>query len=316
MWDAKFWAQVWEVMFWPLVACVLLPPLLVYLGLHVVQRGIIFVDIAMAQMASLGFCVGALWHLELDDPLNIAIALGFTLVAAALFSFTNKSGSEVPQEATIGIAYVVAAAAAVLIVSRAAHGNEEIKNMLVGNILNTSAGDILGVGNFLGKFLPAMKILNEPLAEGVQGGFLPGTAWWFAFVGLVHFIFRRQLCGVSFAREQSRAQGMRVRAWDFLFYALFGFVVTSFVRIAGVLLIFSYLIVPSVCAVLLARTMRIRLLIGCIIVLLGGVGGMIGSSYADLPSGAAIVCALGALLVITAITAPLLRRMIQRPRPH
>jgi len=304
---------MWEVMFWPLVACVLLPPLLVYLGLHVVKRGIIFIDIAMAQMASLGFCVGALWHLELDDPLNIAIALGFTLVAAALFSFTNKSGSEVPHEATIGIAYVVTAAAAVLILSRAAHGDEEIKNMLVGNILLVSPEDILRVGTFLGKFLPTMKILNEPITESAPGGFLPGAAWWFAFVGLVHLIFRRQLCGVSFSREQSRANGMRVRAWDFLFYALFGLVVTSFVRIAGVLLIFSYLIVPAVCAVLLARTMGIRMIIGCIIALIGGVGGMIGSFYADLPSGAAIVCALGVLLIITAVIAPIIRR--KNPQP-
>ncbi|GDX09743.1 hypothetical protein LBMAG57_15150 [Verrucomicrobiota bacterium] len=106
---------------------------------------------------------------------------------------------------------------------------------------------------------------------------------------------------------------MRVRAWDFLFYALFGFVVTSFVRIVGVLLIFSYLIVPAVCAVLLARTMRIRMLIGCIIALVGGVGGMIGSFYADLPSGAAIVCELGVLLVTTASIAPLIRRKTPRP---
>ncbi len=106
---------------------------------------------------------------------------------------------------------------------------------------------------------------------------------------------------------------MRVHAWDFLFYALFGFVVTSFVCIVGVLLIVSYLIVPAVCAVLLARTMRIRMLIGCVIALGGGVGGMIGSFYADLPSGAAIVCALGILLVTTASIAPLIRRKTPRP---
>ena len=272
---------MWEVMFWPLVACVILPPLLVWLGLHVVQRGIIFIDIAMAQMASLGFCVGALWHLELEDPLNIAIALGFTIVGAALFSFTNKSGSEVPQEATIGIAYVVAAAAAVLILSRAAHGDEEIKNMLVGNIL---------------------LVTKEEIAR---------TAGLFAFVGLVHFIFRRQLLRVSFARGDARSEGMKVRAWDFLFYALFGLVVTSFVRIAGVLLIFSYLIVPAVCAVLLARTIGRRMLTGCIVALLGGVGGLFASFYADLPSGAAIVCALGILLAATACVAPLIRKIIR-----
>ncbi len=301
------WKEIMEVMRWPLVACVILPPLLVYLGLHVVQRGIIFIDIAMAQMASLGFCVGALMHLELDDPRNIGIALAFTIVGAALFSFTNKRGSEVPHEATIGIAYVVAAAAAVLVLSRAAHGDEEIKNMLVGNILLVSAEDLLCVGRFLGRFLPAMKILNEPGVEGLHSDFLPGTVWWFAFVGLVHFIFRRQLCGVSFRREQARAQGLRVRAWDFLFYALFGFVVTSFVRLAGVLLVFSYLIVPAVCGVLLARRLGARLLVGCGVALLGGIAGLFASFYKDLPTGAAIVCALGILLAVVAFIAPFLR---------
>ena len=273
---------MWEVMFWPLVACIILPPLLVYLGLHVVQRGIIFIDIAMAQMASLGFCVGALYGLELEDPRNLAIALGFTIVAAALFSFTNKSESEVPQEAVIGIAYVVAAAAAVLVLSRAAHGDEEIKNMLVGNIL---------------------LVTKEEIAK---------SAGLFAFVGLVHAVWRRQLLRVSFSRAAAHAQGVSVRAWDFLFYALFGLVVTSFVRIAGVLLVFSYLIVPAVCAVLFARGIAKRMLIGCAVALLGGVGGLIWSFKKDLPTGAAIVCALGALLILAAILAPL-RRMKRSP---
>jgi zinc/manganese transport system permease protein len=114
---------------------------------------------------------------------------------------------------------------------------------------------------------------------------------------------------VSFAREQSRSGGLSVRAWDFLFYALFGFVVTSFVRIAGVLLVFSYLIVPAVCGVLLARTIGRRMLIGCIVALIGGSGGLFVSFKADLPTGAAIVCVLGALLIIVACAAPLLRRM-------
>ena len=179
--------------------------------------------------------------------------------------------------------------------------------MLVGNILLVSAEDLLCAGSFLGRFLPAMKILNEPGTEGVHSEFLPGTVWWFAFVGFVHFIFRRQLCGVSFAREQSCSQGRRVRAWDFLFYALFGFVVTSFVRIAGVLLVFSYLIVPAVCGVLLARTIGKRMLIGCIVALIGGGGGLFVSFKADLPTGAAIVCALGILLVAAAFLAPLIR---------
>ncbi|MDP9254901.1 MAG: metal ABC transporter permease, partial [Verrucomicrobiota bacterium] len=133
---------MFEVMFWPIVACVVLPWLLVYLGLHVVQRGIIFIDIAMAQMASLGICVAVLLHLDLESAKTFAIALGFTLAGGAIFSVTGKRTSQIPQEAVIGISYVVAAAAAVLLLSRAAEGDEEIKRMLVGDILLVSPRDV------------------------------------------------------------------------------------------------------------------------------------------------------------------------------
>src|SRR5438874_4090336 len=133
---------MWEVMFWPIVACILLPGLLVYLGLHVVKRGIIFIDIAMAQMASLGICTAVLLRLDLQGWPTFAIALGFTLIGSAIFSLTGKRNSEVPQEAVIGIAYVVAAAAAVILLSRSAEGDEEIKNMLVGNILLVTPAEV------------------------------------------------------------------------------------------------------------------------------------------------------------------------------
>ena len=129
-------------MFWPCAACVLLPWLLVYLGLHVVQRGIIFIDIAMAQMASLGICVGVLLGYEPESPISYAMGLGVTLLGAAIFSVSAKRSSQVPQEAVIGIAYVVAAAAAILLLSRSAHGNEEIRNMLVGDITVVSAAEV------------------------------------------------------------------------------------------------------------------------------------------------------------------------------
>jgi zinc/manganese transport system permease protein len=235
---------MWDVMFWPIVACVLLPWLLVYLGLHVVQRGIIFIDIAMAQMASLGICVAVLFHLNLESPATFAIALGFTLAGAAIFSVTGKRTSQVPQEAVIGIAYVVAAAASVLLLSRAAEGDEQIKQMLVGNIL-----------------------LVTPLEVWKCFGL-------FAIVGLLHFALRRNFLLVSYDRDGAYEKGLRVRWWDFLFYAAFGLVVTSFVRIAGVLLVFSYLIVPAVCGINLAGSLGRRLLIGWLIALIGGVGGL------------------------------------------
>ena len=258
-------------MFWPIAACVLLPWLLVYLGLHVVQRGIIFIDIAMAQMASLGICVALLFRIDLHSWETFAIALGFTLAGAAIFSFTGKRASQVPQEAIIGIAYVVAAAAAVLLLSRAAEGDEEIKQMLVGNILLVSPGDVWRCFAL------------------------------FVAVGIFHFALRRSFLLVSFNREAAFEAGLRVRWWDFLFCATFGLVVTIFVRIAGVLLVFSYLIVPAVCGVQVARRISHRLLIGWVVALIGGVGGLFFSFYGDLPSGAAIVCTFGVLLVLISI---------------
>ena len=275
---------MWDVMFWPIVACVLLPWLLVYLGMHVVQRGIIFIDIAMAQMASVGICVAVLLHLDLESPATFAIALGFTLVGAAIFSVTGKRESKVPQEAVIGIAYVVAAAAAVLLLSRAAEGDEEIKNMLVGNILLVTPGD---VWKCFGLFI---------------------------LVGAFHFAFRKKFLLVSFDREAAYQQGWKVRLWDFLFYASFGFVVTSFVRIAGVLLIFTYLIVPAVCGISLAASLRNRLLIGWLLSLLGGVAGLFLSFYSDLPSGAAIVCVFGAVLILVSVVG-MIRTRQSRTKP-
>ncbi len=270
---------MWEVMFWPIVACVLLPWLLVYLGLHVVQRGIIFIDIAMAQMASLGICLAVLLHIELESWTTFGIALGFTLAGAGVFSVTGKRTSQIPQEAVIGISYVVAAAGAVLLLSRAAEGDEEIKNMLVGNILLVTPREVW-----------------ERFAL-------------FLAVGLLHFILRKNFLLVSFNRDAAYVKGLRVRWWDFLFYAAFGLVVTSFVRIAGVLLVFSYLIVPAVCGINLAARISHRLLIGWMIAWLGGIAGLFLSFWWDLPSGAAIVCTFGALLIAVSMYALIRNRL-------
>ena len=270
-------------MLWPIVACILLPWLLVYLGLHVVQRGIIFIDIAMAQMASLGICLAVLLHLDLESWTTFSIALGFTLAGAAVFSVTGKRASQIPQEAVIGISYVVAAAAAVLLLSRAAEGDEEIKNMLVGNILLVTPREVW-----------------ERFAL-------------FAAVGILHFVLRKNFLLVSLDRDGAYQKGLRVRWWDFLFYAVFGLVVTSFVRIAGVLLVFSYLIVPAVCGISLAHRIGNRLLIGWIIALIGGIAGLFLSFWWDLPSGAAIVCTFGAILIIISICGLLRARSRRAP---
>lgn len=264
---------------WPMLALVLLPALLVYFGLHVVERGIIFVDLALAQVAALGFAVAVVIGSHPDhDVLPYVLSVGFTLIGAALFSLTRFKHARVPQEAIIGIIYVVAAAAGTLVLSRSAEGDEEIKTLLVGNILLVGRWEVLR------------------------------TFGLYVIIGLVHFVLRDRFLAVTFHEDEVLRRGVSVRLWDFLFYATFGVVVTSFVRIAGVYLVFSYLIVPAVCGALLSGSVRNRLVIGWVVALCAGLTGILASVRLvdlDLPTGPTIVCTFGLLLILCAAAARL-----------
>jgi zinc/manganese transport system permease protein len=258
---------------WPLLALVLLPGLLVYLGLHVVERGVIFVDLALAQVAALGVAVAILLGASPEhDRLPYAMALLFTFVGAAVFALTRFRHPRVPQEAIIGIVYIVCAAACVMVLSRTAAGDEDIKNLLLGNILLVTREQVLG------------------------------TFALFAAIAVFHLVFRRQFLLLSFELERAIAEGLRTRLWDFLFYVTFGFAVTSFVQVAGVYLVFSYLIVPAVCGALLSSGIPARLAIGWSVALAAGVAGLLLSTQwtaMDLPTGPTIVCMFGALLLLS-----------------
>ena len=267
-------AEIITVMKWPLIACLLLPGMLVYLGLHIVRREVIFVDLALAQVASLGACVSLLLGHEASAPQTYLWSFGFTLVGAAIFAVTRmRHHSRVPQEALIGITYVVAAAAGILLLSRTAEGNEELRRTLIGDVLLVSPREVLKT------FLIYLAI------------------------GAVHCLFRKKFMMISFEPDCAEAEGMSVRWWDFLFYALFGLVVTSFVQIGGVLLVFSYLIVPAVCANLLASRVVVLLLVGWLIATAAGVLGLYAAYRFDLPTGAAIICVLGAALLLCGLAA-------------
>ena len=260
------------VMKWPLVACLLLPGILVYFGLHIVRRGIIFVDLALAQVAALGMCLCLMLGHDPHDFHTYLWSLGFTLIGALIFTFTRtRENHRVPQEALIGIVYVVAAAAAILLLSKSTAGNEELKNTLVGDVLNVSQSQVWQ------------------------------TFALFAVIAVIHLLFRKRFLALTF--DAASATKPRARWWDFLFYATFGLVVTSFVQIGGVLLVFSYLVVPAVCANLLATSLGTMLAIGIAAAMLGGVGGLVASYQFDLPTGAAIVCTLGLVLIIAAVAA-------------
>lgn len=254
----------------PFAACLILAGIHCYLGLHVVTRGVIFVDLALAQVAALGTTVALLFGHELGSPQAYYLSLGFTFIGAAIFALGRFRDNKVPQEAIIGIVYAVCSATAVLVLDRAPHGHEAIKAMLVGSILYVTWPGILK------------------------------TFLIYALVGLIHYFLRKQFLLISVDVQEAWSRGIRVRLWDFVFYVTFGFVVTSSVQIAGVLLVFSYLIVPAVCAMLFVEGIFPRLLLGWALGFAASVMGMLVSIKWDLPTGASIVSSFGIVLIASA----------------
>ncbi len=227
----------------PFVASLILTGIHAYLGVHVVERGVIFVDLALAQIAALGATVAIVAGMDPHGRNSYWISLGFTFLGAAIFALARTRRGHIPQEAFIGIAYSVASAMAILLMSKATGETEHLKDMLVGNILAVSWPEVMN-------------------------------------------------------HEKAESLGVSVRFWDFLFYASFGFVVTSSVAIAGVLLVFCYLIVPSVGAMLFADRIGPRLAIGWTMGTLVSALGCYLSVLLDTPTGATIVVTFGGVLVV------------------
>ncbi len=265
-------------MLMPFLVCLILTGILAYFGMHILSREIIFVDLALAQIAALGATFAFLAGYGLYSTAAYLYSLLFTFLGAAIFSLTRMRERRVSQEAIIGIVYVVSAAAAILVVDRAPQGAEHIKFMLAGNVLTVRSGDFL-------------KLL---LLSGL--------------VGLFHWVFRRRFLMISFEAERAYQEGIWVRLWDFLFYISFGFVVTSAVQIAGILLVFSYLIVPAVCGILFAERIGVRLLIAWTVGVLASGVGLFGSYVLDLPTGATIVCTFGLALIVSASLSLVVRK--------
>ena len=257
-----------DLLAWPFVACLVLTGIHAYLGLHVLARGVIFVDLALAQVAALGLTVALLAGHPPASAAAYWYALAFAVAGGLVFAVTRVRRAPIPQEAIIGIVYAVSAALTVLVVDRAPQGAEHIKQLLVGSILTVSGAEVAGLAGL------------------------------YAGVGLVHWLARRPLLAISFASGD--AGGARVVGWDALFYASFALVVTSSVRVAGVLLVFAFLVVPAAIATLLARGVATRLALGWAA---GGVvsaAGLLASYRWDLPTGATVVAAFGAALAVTA----------------
>ncbi|MFQ5477831.1 MAG: iron chelate uptake ABC transporter family permease subunit [Candidatus Binatia bacterium] len=257
----------------PATACLLLAGIHVYLGIHVIERKVIFVDLALAQIAALGSVYALVlgYDHDLDAWVIKGFSLAFAILGAAVFSLTRQVRERVPQEAVIGISYAVALSAALLASAHLPHGADEMRRLLSGSIL------------------------------WVEPATLQYTGLLYAAVGLFHFVFRERFLLISLHPETAGKQGINLRLWDFLFYVSFAVVVTSSVAIAGVLLVFAYLIVPAATAVLFSDEVRSRLLIGWTIGALVSLCGVSLSYFSDLPSGPLIVVCLVGFLVLAAL---------------
>ncbi len=263
-----------ELMLPPFVACMILVAMLSYLGLHVIAREVIFVDLSLAQMAALGSLSALLFHVAPESPTTYVFALLATAVGALLFALTRSSthgshvgAGRVPQEAFIGIVYVVASAAAVLVANKVPGGGEAVEKTLVGSLL----------------WVTWPTILRLAIA--------------YAVLGIFQFALRRRFLTISFHPEEAEAQGWKIRLWDFLFYLSFGVVITLAVPIAGVLMVFSFLVVPAVIANLFTADKRKLTIISWGSGALASILGLWLSYTKDLPTGPLVVCMYGLLLI-------------------
>jgi zinc/manganese transport system permease protein len=266
-------ADLLELLWVPFLMCLVLTGIHAYLGVHVLAREVVFVDIALAQIAALGATAAFLMGYDLETWESYATGLLATFIGALVLSLTRTRQRHVSQEAVIGVVYAVSSAGAVLLADRAAHGIEHIRAMLVGSLL------------------------------AVRGPEVVKVAVLYALIGALHWVCRRPFFLISTDPDAAFREGWRVRLWDFLFYASFGVVVTSSVRIGGVLLVFSYLIVPALAGMALGGTVASRLLIGWSFGTLVSVIGMAASAIFDLPTGATVVCTFGLTLLAFAIAA-------------
>lgn len=260
------------------LAALVLAGIHAYLGFHVVRRGVLFVDLALAQMAALGVALSVVLDLEHHGFSSYLLSLGMTFVGAALFAWLRGRARHVPLEAFIGIVFATAQASVFLVLEKSPAGPEHLKETLVGSLFTI-----------------------EPVH-------LAAVAGLYAAVGLVHFLVRRPFFEITTDPEGAAARGRRLFLWDFFFYATFGMVVTSSVQMAGVLLVFGYLVIPAVAGLLASPRTGVALAVGWTFGAAGSLLGLLGSVQFDLPAAPGILVTLTAMLVVLGAVLGLRRR--------
>lgn len=252
----------------PFAACLTLIGIHGYFGIHVLKRGIIFIDIAMAQIAALGVTFAYILHIDHESPWTYPISLVFVTIFAWFFSILKCKRPRICMEAIIGMSYAVAATAAVILIDKAAGSHEHMKEMFIGSIL----------------WVQWPEIIKSVLVYGLIGGF--------------HFYFRKKFISLSQDYDKSKNTGNKTQLWDFLFYLTLGIVVMHSVRIGGILVVFAFLIIPSSISALFSSDWISRIVIGWITGTLVSIFGLFLSWKMDVPSGPAVVLFLGVFLIL------------------
>lgn len=260
------------------LAALVLAGIHAYLGFHIVRRGVLFVDLALAQMAALGVALGVVLGREHDEVGSYLLALGMTFVGAALFAWLRGRARSVPLEAFIGIVFATAQALVFLVLEKSPSGPEHLKETLVGSLFTV---DPAHVGR---------------------------VAVLYAVVGALHWFLRRPFFAITQDAEGAAARGQRVFLWDLLFYATFGLVVTSSVQIAGVLLVFGFLVIPAVAGLMASSRTGAALAVGWVFGFTASVVGLLGSVQWDFPAAPSILVTLTVMLMVHGGGLALLRR--------
>jgi len=256
----------------PLLACVMMVGILGYLGLHVLKREVIFIDIAVAQVAALGATVAHIFlHVHGDSPLALGCAIGATLLTALFFAVVRRRVSRLPIEATIGITYAIVAAGTLFAIGKSACGHSHVQEMLNGSLLWVGWSDLLW------------------------------SALVFAGTGACFLACRAPFQRISDDYENAVREGGRVMGWDFLFYALCGIVITFAVRLAGVIVVFCFLIIPATLSALLAAKWHVRLLIAWAAGTIASIAGLLFCHWLDFSAGISVSLFLGISLLSVSI---------------
>ncbi len=256
----------------PAAGCIILSIIFTYFGCHVLKREIVFVDLSMAQLAALGATVAFIMEIELDTPESLAISILFVLVGGAFFTWTRSFTHRVPQEAVIGIVYIVAASAALLLSSFSVHGDEHLKTMLGGSIL----------------WITWKEVIRQLAVS--------------AIVAVLLGIYHKKIEEQSLSYRNLRATGISsFWKWDFLFYVLLGMVIVFFIKTAGIFTIFTFLIIPATCAALFVDQLFKQFVVGSTLAIAVNLIGLTLSFYLDLPTGPTLICSFGAAFFIALI---------------